>query len=221
MKVELVDHMGTDRSVLRAMRVSLGKDGGEGELSEADRGRLGFLMREKHASPFEHCVATFYVECSLAVRSEWQRHRTQSFNEFSFRYATPADGLEFHVPAPADMRTQIGKPGAYAFERMDWSKALVFQDEFKAFYEYVEARYNSWVTRGLAREVARGILPVNTLTKFYATANLRNWLNFLVLRNADAAMKEIRVLAVDVERILAGLYPATYEAWVANGRPQL
>lgn len=220
MEVQLVDHMGTDRSVLRAMLVSTGKEGGEEPLSAQDKGRLNFLMREHHASPFEHCVVTFYVKCSLAVRSEWQRHRTQSFNEFSFRYGTPEE-LEFHLPELEDMRTQVGKVGAYTFEPMDAEEGEEMRDEMFTFYNYVSGVYQLWLQRGLAREVARGILPVNTLTRFYATANLRNWLNFLVLRNAEPAMKEIRVLAADVEAIIADLYPATYEAWTANGRPQL
>lgn len=221
MEVQLVDHMGTDRSVLRAMLVSTGKEGGEGPLSAQDKGRLNFLMREHHASPFEHCVVTFYVKCSLAVRSEWHRHRTQSFSEFSYRYATPADGLEFHLPELEDMRKQVGKPGAYSFEVMPAREAEWIRTGMALAYERLGEIYQALLDTGVAREVARGILPVNTLTRFYATANLRNWLNFLVLRNAEPAMKEIRVLAADVEAIIADLYPATYEAWTANGRPQL
>lgn len=226
MKVALVDHMGEDRSILRAMLVSTGKDtadfGPDGtELSKRDKGRLNFLMRDKHASPFEHAVVTFYVECSLAVRSEWQRHRTQSFNEFSFRYSTPEDGVQFHLPALEDMRSQVGKPGAYSFEPLPEAEAKAFQDEFAALYATIATAYEGWLERGLAREVARGILPVNTITKFYATANLRNWLNFLVLRNSENAMKEIRLLAQQVETIVAGLFPGCYEAWLANGRPQI
>lgn len=224
MEARLIDSMGTDKSIIRAMLVSTDKDevdADDGELSERDKGRLNFLMREKHASPFEHAALTFYVECSLAVRSEWHRHRTQSFNEFSFRYATPKDGLKFHYPAVEDMRRQKGKPGAYTFEQMPEDEAKEFVQEFEQIYDTIVKVYEGWLERGLAREVARGILPVNTMTKFYATANLRNWFNFLVLRNSPQAMKEIRLLAQQVEEQIKARFPGCYAAWEANGRQQI
>lgn len=221
MQVKLIDHMGTDVSVINAMLVSTEKNTlDERGLKDADRRRLNFLIRNKHASPFEHCVLTFFVECPLSVRSEWQRHRTLSYNEFSFRYSTPKE-LEFHTPTVEDMRRQVGKPGNYTFEPFDADESGAIIAEMEQLYATIAEAYEGWIARGLAREVARGILPMNTMTKFYATGNLRNWFNFLVLRNAEPAMKEIRVLAAQVEELVAATYPACYEAWVDNGRPQI
>lgn len=220
MRVELIDHMGTDASIIRAMLVSTGKDKSR-PFSDADRGRLRYLIANKHASPFEHCVMTFYVECPLTVRSEWQRHRTFSYNEFSFRYATPEDGVKVYIPELENMRTQIGKPGHYTFETMNEDDAREAVRLMSAATTFAQWHYLELLDRGVAREVARGVLPVNTMTKFYATGNLRNWFNFLVLRNSEHAMREIAMLARDVEAIVGTTYPEAYAAWANEGGPQL
>jgi thymidylate synthase (FAD) len=222
-KVELVDWMGNDRTVINAMLVSTSREAANNAdepLNEKDQGRLGYLMKNHHASPFEHCIAQFFVECTLETRSEWQRHRTQSYNEFSFRYSSPAK-LDMYVPPTEDMRTQVGKPGYYTFEPLPANEADAIREEMAMLFNTIEDCYNDWIERGLAREVARGILPVNTITKFYATGNLRNWLNFLVLRNSEYAKLELRRLAESVEEQIAETFPVTYKSWTDQGRPQL
>src|SRR5689334_6121690 len=109
--VDLVDHMGSDLTAVNAARVSLNQH--SDEFTEKDAGLLKFLMRSRHASPFEHSVATFLVECPLFVRSEWHRHRTQSFNEWSGRYSEYVP--RFYLPNDDRPLTQVGKPGAYTF----------------------------------------------------------------------------------------------------------
>lgn len=222
LKATLVDWMGNDRSIINAMLVSTNRESHDNEsipLDDKDKGRLRYLIKNHHASPFEHATLTFYIECPLETRSEWQRHRTQSYNEMSFRYTTP--DLEFYVPPTEDMRTQVGKPGYYKFETLDPEVADEMREEMSMLFSTIEDVYTDWIERGLAREVARGILPVNTMTKFYATANLRNWLGFLVLRNSEFAKKEIRDLAQKVEFEICSTFPEVYNAWVDCGKPQL
>ena len=86
-------------------------------MDESDEGLIRFLMRDRHGSPFEHNAFRFHVRCPIFVAREWFRHRIGSFNEFSLRYAKATD--DFYVPEAADVRTQVGKPGAYRFEPVD------------------------------------------------------------------------------------------------------
>lgn len=220
--VDYDDHMGTDRSIINAMLVSTKREDRKNkdpQLDDKDKGRIRYLIKNHHASPFEHAVIKVYVECTLETRSEWHRHRTQSYNEFSMRYSEPT--YEFYVPPVEDMRTQVGKPGYYRFEQLDTEVAEEIREEMSFLFQTIEDTYRDWIDRGLAKEVARGIMPVNSMTRFFATANLRNWLNFLVLRNSEFAKKEIRDLAIQVEDIVKELFPEVYTAWEENGRPQL
>lgn len=219
MTVTLVDSMGSDLSVVNAARVSFGQT--SGELDERDRGLIAFLMREKHASPFEHCVMSVHVRTSIAVAREWMRHRTQSFNEFSTRYSK-VDDPAFYLPEPGHVRTQKGKPGAYRFETIDDPAAVAqAQATMDEAYGAAAAAYDRLVAAGVAREVARNVLPLGMETQFYATANLRNWLNFLSLRTAPAALREIRDEACQAEAHLQCLFPVTYSAWAESGRGQI
>src|SRR3990172_1800476 len=104
--------MASDLAVVNGARVSFARL--KSEMDEADEGLIRFLMRERHSSPFEHAVFRFHILAPIFVAREWMRHRWSSFNEFSMRYAKATD--EFYVPEPDDVRTQVGKPGAYSFE---------------------------------------------------------------------------------------------------------
>ena len=110
--VRLDDCMADDLAVVNAARVSFARR--VTELGDADRGLVRFLMRERHATPFEHGVFRFHIKCPIFVAREWMRHRAGSYNEHSARYAELPE--EFYVPAAEDVRTQVGKPGAYTFE---------------------------------------------------------------------------------------------------------
>jgi thymidylate synthase (FAD) len=186
------------------------------ELDEADEGLIRFLMRERHATPFEHAVFRFHVRCPLFVAREWQRHRWSSFNEFSLRYAKATE--DFYVPAPEDVRTQVGKPGAYSFEPVEPEVADLARDELQAVYDQAFAAYERMVEAGIARELARCALPVGAYTEFYWTVNARALMNFVSLRNAEMAQREIRYYAEAVEEFFADRMPVTHAAFVACGR---
>jgi thymidylate synthase (FAD) len=220
MTVSLIDHMGSDETVARAAWVSTGKDDRDA-TPERVEALIRFLLenRPTHASPFGHPHVTLLVETPIFVAREWMRHRTQSYSEISSRY-TDLSG-EAYLPPVEDFRTQVGKPGAYRFEPMDEDTANRLWWQMNNAYQISQRTYRDLLDRGLAREVARNVLPVGTLTRFYATASLRNWLNFLVLRNHPAALLEIRREAVDAEAILAELFPVTVAVWDEVGRPQL
>lgn len=206
--------MADDLSVVNAARVSFARR--REELDDADRGLVRFLVRERHGTPFEHNAFRFHVRCPIFVAREWFRHRVGSFNEFSMRYAKATD--EFYVPAAEDVRTQVGKPGAYTFEQVKPELAAQAQEKLQAVYDQAYATYEELVEAGVAREVARAALPVGAYTEFYWTVNARSLLNFISLRNAETAQREIRRYAEALEEFVAAHMPVTYEAFVANDR---
>ncbi len=212
--VRLDDAMADDRSVVNSARVSFGvrKD----ELDDADRGLIRFLMRERHGTPYEHNAFRFHVRCPIFVAREWMRHRLSSFNELSGRYAEIPDS--FYVPAAEDVRSQVGRPGAYRFEAVEAARAERARDVIDESYRAAYAAYQALLDDGIAREVARTVLPVGINTEFYWTVNARSLMNFLSLRNAETAQREIRRYAEAVELLFAARMPLTHEAFVDGGR---
>src|SRR5207253_3897111 len=128
--VRLDDSMATDLSVVNAARVSFARR--KEELDEADEGLIRFLMRERHGTHFEHNAFRFHIRCPIFVAREWFRHRVGSFNEFSMRYAKATE--DFYVPEPEDVRSQVGKPGAYTFEPVDPELAEETREELRRGY---------------------------------------------------------------------------------------
>ena len=212
--VRLDDAMADDLSVVNAARVSFARR--VTEMSEADEGLIRFLMRDRHGTPFEHNSFRFHVRCPIFVAREWFRHRVGSFNEFSMRYARATD--EFYVPDADDVRSQVGKPGAYTFEPVDPELADDTREAMREVYEHAFSTYEQLVERGVAREVARAVLPVAAYTEFYWTVNARALMNFVSLRAAETAQREIRRYAEAVEAFLAEQMPVTHAAFVAAGR---
>jgi len=212
--VRLDDAMADDLSVVNGARVSFARH--KDELDDSDQGLIRFLMRERHGTPFEHNAFRFHVRCPIFVAREWFRHRVGSFNEFSLRYARATD--DFYVPEPEDVRTQIGKPGAYSFEPVSDELAETTREELRAVYEAAYRTYEQLVEQGVARELARSVLPVGAYTEFYWTVNARSLMNFLSLRNSETAQREIRRHAEACERFLEEQMPVTYAAFVANDR---
>jgi thymidylate synthase (FAD) len=212
--VRLDDAMATDLSVVNAARVSFARR--KEELDDADAGLIRFLMREEHMTPFEHNAFRFHIRCPIFVAREWFRHRIGSFNEFSMRYARATD--DFYVPEPEDVRSQVGKPGAYSFEPVDPELAETTREELRRVYDEAYATYERLVEQGVARELARSVLPVGAYTEFYWTVNARSLMNFLRLRNAETAQREIQRYAAACERFLADLMPITYAAFAEFGR---
>ena len=212
--VRLDDAMADDLSVVNGARVSFARH--KTEMDDSDAGLIRFLMRERHGTPFEHNSFRFHIRAPIFVAREWFRHRVGSFNEFSMRYAKATD--DFYVPGPDDVRSQVGKPGAYSFEPVEPDIAETTREEMRAVYEAAFSAYERLVELGVARELARSVLPVGAYTEFYWTVNARALMNFLSLRNSETAQREIRRYAEAAEQFLAEKMPITYAAFVANDR---
>jgi thymidylate synthase (FAD) len=206
--------MADDLSVVNAARVSFARH--KDAMDASDEGLIRFLLRERHGTPFEHNSFRFHIRCPIFVAREWFRHRIGSFNEFSMRYAKATD--DFYVPASEDVRTQVGKPGAYTFETVEPELAESTRETLESVYQTAYAAYEELVEAGVARELARCVLPVGAYTEFFWTVNARALMNFVSLRAAETAQREIRKYAEAVESFLAETMPITYEAFVANDR---
>lgn len=219
MGVTLIDSMGSDESAVHAARVSI--VGARAETEEGERkGLLNFLMSNGHSSPFEHFTATFMVEVPLFVRSEIQRHRNFSYNERSGRYSILPP--LFYAPSDDRPLKQVGKPGAYKFTVGSASDHSTVLSESRHCYQTCWDAYEYMVHDcGLAKEVARDVLPLSLYTSFYMTGNLRNFLNFLSLRTSEDALFEIREVAFKMEQELFKLSPTILSLWDENGRHQL
>jgi thymidylate synthase (FAD) len=208
--------MGSDLDVVNAARVSFASH--QTEMDDRAKGLINFLIKNKHATPFEHVVYTFYVKCPIFVAREWFRHRWSSFNEMSMRYHIPPT-LDFYLPSSQDLRKQVGKPGSYTFENIsDSSIYTEVTERMKEVYEFAEFTYKSLIEKGVAKEIARSVLPVGQYTEFVWTVNLRSLMNFLSLRNDEHAQKEIRQYAKVIEIMFEETMPETYKAFYENGR---
>lgn len=207
MGVELVDSMGSDASVVRAARVStVGANEGEG----GDR-LIAFLMREKHMSPFEHATFTFLVEAPIFTINQMVRHRIASFNIESGRYKE----LEpvFYVPGHDRPVVQVGKTGAYEFEQGDDVQRAMVNVMLMSTAGYAWDAYEQMLAAGIAKEVARMVLPLNIYSSLYVTMNSRGLMNFLSLRNEHHAQYEVRQVAKQMEDIFAEHMPLTHKAF--------
>ena len=224
MTVELVDSMGDDDSIVRAMLVST--KGADAKDAEATFGRINFLMANRHGTPFEHATMQFYAEVPIFVFREWHRHRIGvSYNEMSGRYAQLPP--TYYIPGPERNLVQTGKPGHYIFtpgtpEDYEW---LVkdMQEEAKLNY----AMYQRRLDRGIAKEVARMSLGINIFSAQFFTCNPRSLMAFLSLRTKHEPpeamfpsfpMREIEMAAEVMEQTFSDLFPLTYRAFVENGR---
>jgi thymidylate synthase (FAD) len=220
--IDVLDHgfvrldavLADDLSVVNAARVSFGAR--VEEMDDRSAGLVRFLMRERHGTPFEHNFFRFHIKAPLFVTREWQRHRVGSFNERSGRYSELPD--EFYVPAAGNVRTQVGKPGAYTFEPLPDDAAEGVREGITASYAESYRRYQELLEAGVAKEVERSVLPVGLYTEFYWSVNARSLMNFLSLRNAPTAQLEIRLFAEAAERHFEAAMPVTHAAFVAQGR---
>jgi len=214
--VKLLDCFGSDVDIVNSARVSFAAY--QTEMDEKGAGLINFLMRNKHATPFEHVVFKFYIKCPIFVAREWFRHRWSSFNEMSMRYYVP-DNLDFFYPSEDAIRKQVGKPGSYSFEQIDDPAVYDFVTEsFESVYRQAESAYYEMIDAGIAKEIARSVLPVGQYTEFIWTVNLRSLLNFISLRNDENAQKEIREYADIVERLATVYVPQTISSFIENNR---
>jgi len=212
--VKLLNHMASDLDVVNAAKVSFATY--QREMDEKSVGLINFLMKNKHATPFEHSVFKFYIKCPIFVAREWFRHRWSSFNEMSMRYYIP-ETLDFYNPE--NIRQQIGKPGSYSFEEItDPITLSLVESKTKSVYAYAYNTYQVLLEAGVAKEIARSVLPVGQYTEFIWTVNARSLINFISLRNDSHAQYEIKCYAEVIENIFAEYMPITHESFVKNGR---
>jgi thymidylate synthase (FAD) len=203
----------SDLAVVNAARVSFNVT--SDELTERDEGLIRFLLRERHGTPFEHGYFRFLVKAPLFVVREHHRHRSgHSYNEWSGRYSK----LEAEFYVPDYVRTQVGKPGEYSFEPVDDAVREATRDEIRASAEAAFASYERMLEQGVAKEVARTVLPLAMYTKYYWSCNPRSLMHFCSLRNSEHAQFEIREYARAAEGFLQRLMPVTHAAFVANAR---
>lgn len=227
--VELVRASAADSDVLFAARVStLGEqtldDAAKGtEATDRDRGLINYLMRGRHGSPFEHNSMTFYVQAPIFVFREFMRHRIASYNEESGRYRELRP--VFYVPAPERKLVQVGKPGAYDFVDGTPEQTEIVDEATREASVHAFAAYQRMLDAGVAREVARIVLPLNTYSSMYVTMNARSLMNFLSLRTKvegshfpSFPQREIEMCAEKMEDIWQSLMPMTHAAFNDNGR---
>ncbi|BCL23379.1 FAD-dependent thymidylate synthase [Streptomyces tuirus] len=225
--VELVKHSAADSDVLFAARVStLGEQSLE-ELRkdpERSKGLINFLMRDRHGSPFEHNSMTFFVSAPIFVFREFMRHRVGwSYNEESGRYRELQP--VFYVPDTARKLIQQGRPGKYEFVEGTPEQHQLVADAMEDSYHHAYAKYRQMLAAGVAREVARAVLPVGLYSSMYATCNARSLMHFLGLRTQHELAKvpsfpqrEIEMVGEKMEAEWARLMPLTYAAFNGNGR---
>ncbi|NHN45416.1 FAD-dependent thymidylate synthase [Chryseoglobus frigidaquae] len=227
--VELVRASAHDSDVLFAARVStqgeqtLEAAASGDEATARDRGLINYLMRDRHGSPFEHNSMTFYVQAPIFVFREFMRHRIASYNEESGRYRELRP--VFYVPGPDRNLVQVGKPGAYEFLPGSAEQLALVDAEVRASCTAAYASYQRMLDAGIAREVARAVLPVTIYSTMYVTMNARSLMNFLSLRTKREGthfpsfpQREIEMVAEQMEQHFAALMPLTYESFNGNGR---
>ncbi len=230
--VELVRASAADSDVLFAARVSTqgeqtlemaaaGTDASEDE--KRNKGLINYLMRDRHGSPFEHNSLTFYVQAPIFVFREFMRHRIASYNEESGRYKQLDP--TFYIPGADRDLIQVGKTGHYEFLPGTAEQMALVEQESRTSSIHAYESYLRMLEAGVAREVARIVLPLNIYSSMYVTMNARSLMNFLSLRTKREGthfpsfpQREIEMVAEKMEDFWAELMPYTYSAFNANGR---
>ena len=209
--IELVDYMGSDLSVVQAARISNGAAMPDWRGTPDER-LIEFLANHEHMTPFEHASFKFYVKAPIFVIREWQRHRTFSYNELSGRYKKLAP--EFYYPDRAREPDPNNKQGSRVPDstcRQGELDSLVKKGLGEA-YQKSYAYYEEMLKGGIAREIARSVMPLGMYTEMYVSGNFRNWMHFYHLRNSDEAQYEIRVYADALGLYLQDKMPLSFDA---------
>ncbi|SDP66162.1 thymidylate synthase (FAD) [Streptomyces sp. cf386] len=225
--VELVKHSAADSDVLFAARVSTVGEQSLDELNkdpERSKGLINYLMRDRHGSPFEHNSMTFFISAPIFVFREFMRHRVGwSYNEESGRYRELQP--VFYVPDASRKLVQEGRPGKYVFVEGTQEQHEFVQGAMEESYRQAYRAYQQMLAQGVAREVARAVLPVGLFSSMYATCNARSLMHFLGLRTQHELAKvpsfpqrEIEMVGERMEAEWAQLMPLTHAAFNANGR---
>ncbi len=219
--VRVIDYMGDDGAIVQAARVSYGK--GTKRVS-TDRGLIRYLLRHRHTTPFEMCEIKYHIKMPIFVARQWIRHRTANVNEYSARYSVL--DREFYIPAPDQLATQSrsnrqGRGAVLEGEEAARVLDMLKSDAQQTYDHYIEMLNESEAGEvidegrdGLARELARMNLTLNTYTQWYWKTDLHNLLHFLSLRADDHAQYEIRVYAEAMLESLKAWCPITHEAFM-------
>lgn len=208
--IRLIDHMGSDLSIVRNARVSYDAEWRAGEDKGSDARLINFLYKNGHNTPFEAASVTIEVKAPIFVLRQWHRHRTQSYNELSARYKELPE--EFYVPELDQITTQSSDNKQMRTTELN-PNAQHIANEIKASNEMSFNCYRSLLERGCPREIARSVLPVGTYSHMFASANLNNWFRFLAERLHPHAQYEIRVYAEALLEMLGALYPVAVKAF--------
>jgi len=211
--VRLVDHMGSDLSIVRNARVSYDAAWRAGEDEGKDKKLINYLMKNRHTTPFECCNFTFEVKAPIFVFRQWHRHRTWSFNEISARYAELPE--EFYVPDLGQITTQSTSNKQMRTTEQHPLAANIRQAIFSAS-EGAFATYHELIAAGCPRELARSVLPVGTYSHMFATVDLHNLFGFLRLRLHEHAQYEIRVYAEAMLKLVEPIVPCAVGAFLAH-----
>lgn len=222
--VELVRAAAADADVASAARVStVGERSREVPDAAALAGLITFLMRERHGTPFEHSTFTFYVKAPIFVWREHMRHRIASYNEESARYRVLEP--EFYLPGADRDLVQVGKAGAYTYQPGTPAQQALVAEGFRSVCTHAYGQYQRMLAGGVAREIARGVLPVTIYSRAYVTMNARALMNFLSLRRRDDRshfpsypQREIELVAEAYETHFAQHMPLSHAAFLACGR---
>lgn len=210
--VHLVEHMGGDRAVVQAARVSYRSSGLDDP--ERDRRLVKYLWDHQHGTPFEQAWFKFHVKCPIFVMRQWVRHRMGSFNEVSGRYTKLTD--DFYVPETWRAQDTVNKQGSVEAPNLQHAflSKLLVDHHLQSFN-----LYNRMITDGVAKEMARFVLPVTLYTEFYWSVNARSLINFLSLRCEAHAQQETRQYANAIWPMFRGAMPWTAEAVSASWDP--
>lgn len=203
--VELLDHMGSDEDVVDAARISYDRRG-----KVKDRTLIRYLLRNRHTSPFEMAVLKFELKMPIFVARQWVRHRTASLNEVSARYTQLPN--EMFVPEVFAMQSTENNQGRG--DVADFDVDAFFKVGVGELHEKAYDLYEQMLKDGIAREIARGVLPFNIYTKFVWRMDLHNLMHFLDLRLDPHAQQEIRDFAEPIERMIKAKFPLCHEAFV-------
>ncbi len=219
--IRVVDYMGNDTSIVQAARVSYGK--GTKKVS-TDSGLIKYLMRHRHSTPFEMCEIKYHVKLPIFVARQWIRHRTANVNEYSARYSIL--DKEFYLPAKENLAAQSqnnrqGRGKVINGEHADAILDILKKDAertYKNYEEMLNERFDGTTIDnkkdGLARELARMNLTLNTYTQWYWKTDLLNLLNFLNLRADSHAQYEIRAYADAMLETVKKWVPMTFESFM-------
>ena len=220
-RVDYVNHMGDDLTVVNSARVSFGVE--KEELDERDKKLINYLIKHRHTSTLEHNLITFRFTVPMYVRSQHHRHRTWSYNEISRRYTDV--NIKFYEPKEFRTQHKSNRQASNADELID---PRILEEKYRGDRDYIPNTasrlvaqhhreslklFNDLIEAGVCREQARGVLPQNLYTEYYGTVNLSNLLKFIDLRTHEGAQWEIQKVAEACLEIATDLFPVTVGAY--------